>query len=67
VGQDRSTTEVLALALEQASLDTSIKLPDIPRGTQAQNIAYFNQAVFGRENEHFFCGTRYEEGEGEEV
>ena len=64
--------EVVALAAQQAASDKSIKLPGIPRKTKAQNIAYLNQAVFGRENEHLFLRhivgfiprTRFEEGEG---
>ena len=46
--------DVAALALEQASLDTSIKVSDIPCANKAQNIAYLSQAVFERENEHLF-------------
>ena len=66
--------EVAAQAAHQAASDKSVKLPGIPRNTKAQNIAYLNQAVFGRENEHLFLRhivgfiprTRFEEGEGEE-
>ena len=66
--------EMAALAAQQAASDKSVKLPGIPRKTKAQNIAYLNQAVFGRENEHLFLRhivgfiprTRFEEGEGEE-
>jgi hypothetical protein len=59
--------------VQQAASDKSVKLPGIPRITKAQNIAFLNQAVFGRENEHLFLRhivgfiprTRFEEGEGE--
>jgi len=65
--------EMAALAAQQAASDKSVKLPGIPRKTKAQNIAFLNQAVFGRENEHLFLrhivgfipSTRFEEGEGE--
>ena len=63
--------EVAALALEQASLDTSVSLPGIPRDTPAKNIAYLNRAVFGhegflREIVSFIPRARFEVGEGEE-
>ena len=63
--------EVAALALEQASLDTSVSLPGIPRDTPAKNIAYLNRAVFGhegflREIVSFIPRVRFEVGEGEE-
>ena len=66
--------EVEAQAAQQAASDKFTKLPGIPRKTKAQNIAYLNQAVFGRENEHLFLRhivgfiprDRFEEGEGEE-
>jgi hypothetical protein len=40
------------LAAKQAASDHTVKLDGIPRGTRAQNLAYLNQAIFGRENEH---------------
>jgi hypothetical protein len=63
--------EAAALALEQASLDTSVSLPGIPRDTPAKNIAYLNRAVFGhegflREIVSFIPRTRFEVGEEEE-
>ena len=63
--------EVAALALEQASLDTSVSLTGIPRDTPAKNIAYLNRAVFGhegflREIVSFIPRARFEVGEGEE-
>ena len=62
--------EAAALALEQASLDTSVSLPGIPRDTPAKNIAYLNRAVFGhegflREIVSFIPRVRFEVGEGE--
>ena len=70
---DHGTPEIYG-SVRRFTMHAMLLWPDIPRGTQAQNIAYLNQCVFGRENEHFFLRhivgfiprTRLEEGEEEE-
>jgi len=44
--------EMARLCKQQAASDKSVKIPGIPRQTKAQNLAYLNRAIFGRENEH---------------
>jgi ankyrin repeat protein len=44
--------EMARLYRQQAASDKSVKIPGIPRGTKAQNLAYLNRAIFGRDNEH---------------
>jgi hypothetical protein len=44
--------QMALLLAQQAASDKSVKIPGIPRGTKAQNLAYLNHAIFGRENEY---------------